>query len=321
MKLTDMFHGIWLESGLPQLLDLMPGWLALDERQLVFMLATPVFIGVFAWEYLKIRHDPQLVEGKESLRNFMLGAGYQTTELLFAGLIAFPVYALAYHHRLLDIPLNLWTGALLWVLTDLSFYCMHRSSHRVRWLWAAHVTHHSSPRMNFSTAMRQNATNIFNGGWLFYVPLALIGFNPVWIGLCYALSLVYQFFIHTTLVGKLHPVIEYLFNTPNHHRVHHARNPGYIDTNYGGVFIIFDRLFGTFAAERTDQPIEYGITRPMGGDGLLTSLLHEYRDMFLDVARRGPMGQRLRHLWMPPEWEREPSDIDTSSEKPSLHKS
>ncbi|WVM87639.1 sterol desaturase family protein [Halopseudomonas pachastrellae] len=165
----------------------------------------------------------------------MLGAGYQTTELLFAGLIAFPVHALAYQHRLFDIPLTLTSALALWVLTDLCFYWMHRSSHRVRWFWAAHVTHHSSERMNFSTAMRQNATNIFNGGWLFYVPLSLLGFNPVWIGVCYALSLVYQFFIHTTLVGKLHPVIEYLFNTPNHHRVHHARNPGYIDTNYGGV--------------------------------------------------------------------------------------
>ncbi|PCC98011.1 sterol desaturase family protein [Halopseudomonas pelagia] len=317
MTFSEMFYSLWRESGLPQLLDMLPPWLALDERQLVFMLATPIFIGVFAWEYFKIRHDPRLVDGAESLRNFMLGAGYQTTELLFAGLIAFPVYALAYRYRLLDIQLTVWTGALLWLLTDLCFYCMHRSSHRVRWLWAAHVTHHSSQRMNFSTAMRQNATNIFNGGWLFYVPLALIGFNPVWIGICYALSLVYQFFIHTTLVGRLHPAIEYVFNTPNHHRVHHGRNPAYIDTNYGGVFIIFDRLFGTFTQERADQPIEYGIVRQPESTGLLASWLHEYRDMFGDVARREPLQQRLRHLWMPPEWQRELPDSEQGTKDSS----
>lgn len=305
MEWLQMAREVWVQSGLARLLDMLPSWLAMDERQLVFMLATPVFIGVFAWEYLKIRHDPRLADGAESLRNFMLGAGYQTTELLFAGLIAFPVYALAYHHRLWDIPLTPLTGLLLWVLTDFCFYWMHRSSHRVRWLWAAHVTHHSSERMNFSTAMRQNATNIFNGGWLFYVPLAVLGFNPVWIGVCYALSLVYQFFIHTTLIGRLHPAIEYVFNTPNHHRVHHGRNPAYIDTNYAGVFIVFDRLFGTFTTERADQPIEYGITRPVGGNGLLISWLHEYRDMFGDMARSGPLSQRLKHLWMPPEWERD----------------
>lgn len=304
MNWASAFNAVYVDSGLANLVNALPTWLAMDERQLVFMLATPVFIGVFAWEYLKIRHDPRLVDGRESLRNFMLGAGYQITELLFAGIIAFPVYALAYHYRLLDISLTLSTALLLFVLTDLCFYWMHRASHRVRWLWAAHVTHHSSERMNFSTAMRQNATNIFNGGWLFYVPLALLGFNPVWIGVCYALSLVYQFFIHTTLVGKLHPAIEYVFNTPNHHRVHHGRNPAYIDTNYGGVLILFDRLFGSFTRERDDQQIEYGITRPVPGKGLVITWLHEYRDLFRDMAQRGPLLQRLQHLWRPPEWQR-----------------
>ena len=303
-SLSSLFTQVIADSGLQGLLQSLPAWLALDERQLIFVLATPVFIGVFVWEYLKIRHDHNLVDTQESIRNFMLGAGYQTTELLFAGLIAFPVHAFAYQHRLFDIPLTLTSALALWVLTDLCFYWMHRSSHRVRWFWAAHVTHHSSERMNFSTAMRQNATNIFNGGWLFYAPLSLLGFNPVWIGVCYALSLVYQFFIHTTLIGKLHPVIEYLFNTPNHHRVHHARNPGYIDTNYGGVFIIFDRLFGTFTSERADQPIEYGITRPFYSNSLLVNWLHEYRDIARDMRQPGPLSQRLQHLWRPPEWER-----------------
>lgn len=311
MSLIESFTDLWTHSGLGQLFATIAHWLALDERQLIFVIATPVFIGLTLWEYARIKNDPKRMDSGEAVRNFLLGGGYQLTELLFAGLIAFPVFALAYQHRLLDIELNWATGALLWVLTDLCFYVFHRAAHRVRWFWCGHVTHHSSERMNFSTAMRQNATNIFNGGWLFYVPLALIGFNPVWIGVCYALSLVYQFFIHTTLVGKLHPAIEFVFNTPNHHRVHHARNPAYIDTNYGGVFIIFDRLFGSFVEERADQPIEYGITRQVHTRSLIVSWTHEYVDMFRDMLRPGALGQRLKHLWAPPEWERKaaPSPI------------
>lgn len=312
MTLLPMMQDVWTTSGLAALWAWAQTWLALDARQLIFVVATPVFVGVTLWEYARIKNDPVLMDAREAVRNFMLGAGYQVTELLFAGLIAFPVYALAYHHRIATVELGWVTGILLFVLVDFTFYWFHRASHRVRWLWCTHVTHHSSERMNFSTAMRQNATNIFNGGWLFYVPLAFIGFNPVWIGICFALSLVYQFFIHTTLVTKLHPAIEFVMNTPNHHRVHHASNEGYIDTNYAGVFIVWDRLFGTFAAERADQPIHYGITRPVHTDSLWVMWTHEYVDLFRDMARPGSLAARLKHLWMPPEWTRQ---ADAPAEK------
>lgn len=279
-------------------------WLALDERQLIFLIATPLFIGVALWEYRRIRHDPRLMNVREALRNFMLGAGYQTTELLFAGIIAFPVYALAYHFRVFEIPLTVGTALLTFLLVDFAYYFFHRASHRVRWFWCAHVVHHSSQRMNFSTAMRQNATNIFNGGWLFYVPLALAGFHPVWIGVCYALSLVYQFFIHTTLVKKLPAPVEYVFNTPSHHRVHHGKNRDCIDRNFGGVLIIWDRMFGSFVEESEKGDIQYGITRPVPGDGLWTLWTHEYASLFADMKRPGALRQRLAHLWRPPEWER-----------------
>ena len=305
MALMDMMMAVLEESGLLPLWNALAPWLALDERQLIFVVATPVFIAVTVWEYLRIRHDPARMNVPEALRNFALGAGYQLTELLFAGLIAFPVYAFLYHHRLLDLELNWATGLLTFVGVDFCFYWMHRSSHRIRWFWAAHVVHHSSERMNFSTAMRQNATNIFNGMWLFYVPLALIGFNPVWIGVAYALSLVYQFFIHTTLVGKLPGWVETVFNTPSHHRVHHGRNPGYIDRNYGGTLIVWDRLFGTFVAEDEQAPPEYGITRPVHSRNLLVLWTHEYVDLFRAMARPGGLLSRLKHLWKPPEWDRD----------------
>lgn len=305
MALMDMMRAVLEESGLLPLWNALAPWLALDERQLIFVVATPVFIAVTLWEYLRIRHDPTRMDVPEALRNFALGAGYQLTELLFAGLIAFPVYAFLYHHRLLDLELNWATGLLTFVGVDFCFYWMHRSSHRIRWFWAAHVVHHSSERMNFSTAMRQNATNIFNGMWLFYVPLALIGFNPVWIGVAYALSLVYQFFIHTTLVGKLPGLVETVFNTPSHHRVHHGRNPGYIDRNYGGTLIVWDRLFGTFVAEDEQAPPDYGITRPIHSRNLLVLWTHEYVDLFRAMARPGGLQARLKHLWKPPEWDRD----------------
>ena len=301
----DMMRAVLEESGLLPLWNTLAPWLALDERQLIFVVATPVFIAVTLWEYLRIRHDPTRMDIPEALRNFALGAGYQLTELLFAGLIAFPVYAFLYHHRLLDLELNWAMGLLTFVGVDFCFYWMHRSSHRIRWFWAAHVVHHSSERMNFSTAMRQNATNIFNGMWLFYVPLALIGFNPVWIGVAYALSLVYQFFIHTTLVGKLPGWVETVLNTPSHHRVHHGRNPGYIDRNYGGTLIVWDRLFGTFVAEDEQAPPDYGITRPIHSRNLLVLWTHEYVDLFRAMARPGGLQARLKHLWKPPEWDRD----------------
>lgn len=305
MALMDMMRAVLEESGLLPLWNALAPWLALDERQLIFVVATPVFIAVTLWEYLRIRHDPTRMDVPEALRNFALGAGYQLTELLFAGLIAFPVYAFLYHHRLLDLELNWAMGLLTFLGVDFCFYWMHRSSHRIRWFWAAHVVHHSSERMNFSTAMRQNATNIFNGMWLFYVPLALIGFNPVWIGVAYALSLVYQFFIHTTLVGKLPGWVETVFNTPSHHRVHHGRNPGYIDRNYGGTLIVWDRLFGTFVAEDEQAPPDYGITRPVHSRNLLVLWTHEYVDLFRAMARPGGLLSRLKHLWKPPEWDRD----------------
>jgi sterol desaturase/sphingolipid hydroxylase (fatty acid hydroxylase superfamily) len=306
MVLTDMMMSVLEGSGLLPLWNTLAPWLALDERQLIFVVATPLFIAITFWEYLRIRHDTTRMDVAEAIRNFALGAGYQITELLFAGLIAFPVYAFLYHYRILDLELNWATGFLTFLGVDFCFYWMHRSSHRIRWFWAAHVVHHSSERMNFSTAMRQNATNIFNGIWVFYLPLALIGFNPVWIGVAYALSLVYQFFVHTTLVGKLPRRVELVFNTPSHHRVHHGRNPGYIDRNYGGTLIIWDRLFGTFAAEDEQAPPEYGITRPVHSNNLLVLWTHEYVDLFRAMARPGgSLLLRIKHLWKPPEWDRD----------------
>ncbi|QSP95236.1 sterol desaturase family protein [Marinobacter salinisoli] len=320
MALTDMLLAVLHDSGLIGLWEMVAPWLALDARQLIFVVATPAFIAVAVWEYLRIKHDPKLMDGREAIRNFALGAGYQTTELLFAGIIAFPVYALCYHYRLFDLELNALTAILTFIGVEFCFYWMHRTSHRVRWFWAAHIVHHSSERMNFSTAMRQNATNIFNGNWLFYLPLALLGFNPVWIGVAYALSLVYQFFIHTTLVRRLPDWVELIFNTPSHHRVHHGRNRGYIDQNFGGVLIVWDRLFGTFTPEDERNPPHYGVTTPPPSNNLFVLWTHEYVDLFRDMAQPGRLWFRIKHLWKPPEWKRPaPADLGTTHARTPLN--
>lgn len=300
----ESFLTVIERSGLMPLWLWANEWLALDARQLIFVVATPIFVGVAVWEYLRIRHDPRRMNGAEAVRNFLLGAGYQTSELLFAGIIAFPVYALVYQFRLFDLELTWLTVLLTFIGVEFCFYWMHRSSHRIRWFWAAHVVHHSSERMNFTTAMRQNATNIFNGNWWFYIPLVWFGFNPIWVGIAFALSLVYQFFIHTTVIGRLPAWVEWFFNTPSHHRVHHGRNAGYIDKNYGGVVIIWDRLFGTFVDENAQDPPDYGITKPVPSNNLITLWTHEYVDLFREMAQPGPILERLKHLWKPPEWQR-----------------
>jgi sterol desaturase/sphingolipid hydroxylase (fatty acid hydroxylase superfamily) len=307
------------QSIILQLWHFASTWLALDARQLIFVIATPFFLGTAMWEYRRIKDNPRLMNVREATQNFLLGAGYQLTELLFAGVISFPVYALAWHYRVATLPATLFSFVLTFVAVDFVYYFYHRASHRVRWFWAAHVVHHSSQRMNYSTAMRQNATNIFNGGWLCFVPLALIGFNPVWIGMSWALSLVYQFFIHTTLVGKLPRAIEWIFNTPSHHRVHHGKNSGYIDRNYAGVLIVWDRMFGSFVEEDCSSEIEYGITKAIPGDTLWVYWTHEYRELFQDMAQPGSLLQRLKHLWMPPEYVREPARQHHDSNLAATH--
>ena len=196
------------------------------------------------------------------------------------------------------------TGVLLFLSLEFCYYWFHRASHRMRWFWSAHVAHHSSTLMNFSTAMRQSAIYSIVGNWLFYVPLALLGFEPIWVFFMLTVNLAYQYFIHTQWVGKLHPAIEFVFNTPSHHRVHHGRNPGYIDRNYGGTLIVWDRLFGTFVDENAQDPPEYGITRPVRSSNLIVLWTHEYVDLFRDMAQPGGLLSRLTHLWKPPEWQR-----------------
>jgi sterol desaturase/sphingolipid hydroxylase (fatty acid hydroxylase superfamily) len=192
-----------------------------------------------------------------------------------------------------------WELVILFVGVDLGYYWFHRASHRVRFLWAIHVTHHSSELMNFTTALRQPPLEHVID-WLWFVPLAWLGFSPRQILLAYGFNLIYQFFIHTELVDRFPKWIEFVFNTPSHHRVHHGTNAEYLDRNYAGVFIIWDRLFGSFIEEKA--PVSYGILHPIHSSNPFYVGFHLWADIFRDVCRPFPLWIRLKHIVAPPGW-------------------
>ena len=187
---------------------------------------------------------------------------------------------------------------LLLLADDVTFYWYHRLAHQIRFFWAAHVQHHSSEHMNFSVALRQSWGEPFIK-FLFYIWLPFIGFNPVYILIMQAISLVYQFFPHTKLVGKLGP-IEWIFNTPSHHRVHHATQVQYLDKNHAGILIIWDRMFGTFQKE-IEVPT-YGITVNINSFNPLKIASHEYISLWQDIRRAKKLSHKIKYLINPPGW-------------------
>ena len=227
---------------------------------------------------------------------------HQASDAFFLWLMIKTVYSWTYSHGLRTVPETWWSFVLLLLLQDFLYYFFHRASHRVRWMWASHVTHHSSEGMNFSTAFRQSLTYPISGMWLFWIPLAWIGFTPDWVILAVGLNLAFQFFVHTRLgaldsryAGFWRGLGQYV-NTPSVHRVYHAKNPQYIDRNYAGVLTIWDRMFGSFVPEE-DAPV-FGITRQVHTHNPITLTFHEWRDMWADVFR----DRDIRYLWKPPEW-------------------
>ncbi len=292
----------------------------IDWKQVFLMAMTPVFLIAFAVEWqLRRKRGPAhrmwaQFEWRDILANLGLGASYQVFEVIAHTLLTGAAVLWFYEHRLFDVPVNAWTILPLLVAVEFCYYWFHRTSHRVRWFWSAHVVHHSSERMNMTTAMRQSLLYSITGWWLFFMPLVLLGVHPAVVFFLYAVDLAYQYFVHTEAVGKFPRWVEYCFNTPSNHRVHHGRNEQYVDRNYGGILIVFDRLFGTYAEEADDNPVEYGITRQIHSYNVFTLNFHEFADMWRDVMRPGAWALRLQHLLRPPEWQR--PDSQPGSGKP-----
>lgn len=197
---------------------------------------------------------------------------------------------------LFDIPLTWWSWAAALLAADFSYYWMHRWEHEVRILWAHHSVHHSSPEFNLTTALRLAWVEGLIE-WIFFVPMILIGFDPVQTIVALAFVVAYQTLIHTEKVGKL-GWLDKILNTPSVHRVHHGSNRKYLDKNYGGVLIIWDRLFGTYQAE--EEPVIYGLTEPVGSANPVTINFHEYRQILRELCNAGSVRAAFRILFGSP---------------------
>lgn len=265
-------------------------------------LATPFFIGLVIAEMIYARLSGRArFEPRDTAASLLMGFG----SVVFGAAFAFMFLGIAkalQPYRFVDLG---WSGlaiAACFVLDDFIYYWWHRASHRVRWLWADHVNHHSSQHYNLSTALRQSWSGNFTPGLFFRAPLVLLGFPIPIIVFVHGLNLVYQFWIHTEAIGKLPRAIEAVMNTPSHHRVHHATNPDYLDSNYAGVFIIWDRMFGTFVPERAEDPVRYGIVHNIATFNVLKIAAHEWIGMFADLARAKSLRDAFCYVFAPPGW-------------------
>jgi len=263
--------------------------------------AVPAFVLLVMIEMLWARRRaPDAYEPRDTLVSLAFGLGSTVAGLLTGGLVA----ALAlwlYDHRLLEIGWTWWAWGLCFVLDDFAYYWAHRTGHRVRWFWASHVNHHSSQHYNLSTALRQSWTGFIALSFIFRIPLALVGFHPAMIAIVGGINLIYQFWIHTEAIRRLPRWFEAVMNTPSHHRVHHATNPVYLDRNYAGTFIVWDKAFGTFQPELDGERIRYGIVKQLGSFNLLWGVFHEWIGIARDVWS-APWRHKLSYLWRAPGW-------------------
>ncbi len=200
-----------------------------------------------------------------------------------------------------------WAWTVLFFADDFAYYWFHRMNHEVRLFWAGHVPHHSSVKLNFGTALRQGVGERLHK-FLFWMWIPLLGFDPIMMLMMMAINLFYQFWVHTELVDKLPRPIEWIFNTPSHHRVHHASNIRYLDCNHAGVLIIWDRLFGTFSEEKqTEKPI-YGLTKNIESYHPITVATHEYQAIWKDVRRANKWSDKLKYIFYAPGWSHDGPD-------------
>jgi len=264
--------------------------------------ATPFFIALVVAEMLFVRLSGRgRYETRDTATSLIMGFGSVVSGALFTFLFIAFARALA-PYRLTDLGWVWWVFVAAFLLDDLTYYWWHRASHRIRWLWADHVQHHSSQHYNLSTALRQPLTGAFTPGLFFRAPMLLLGFPLPMIVFVHGINLVYQFWIHTEAIKRFPRPIEWVMNTPSHHRVHHATNARYLDSNYAGMLIIWDRMFGTFAAEREDGAPRYGIVKNLGSYNPLRVAFHEWVGIFNDVTRAHSLRDAVLYLLAPPGW-------------------
>jgi sterol desaturase/sphingolipid hydroxylase (fatty acid hydroxylase superfamily) len=276
----------------------------------IFLKVFPfLLIIIFVEAFLIVEWKKQKYPWKENFVSFVIAIGHRISQMIpTAGFLIF-----VWNHRIFTIsPNHWWSIPLLFISLEFTYYWFHRASHRIRWFWASHLVHHSSEHFNLSTAYRLGWTGGISGSAIFFMPLAWLGFQPFTIAVALSLNLLYQFWIHTELIPKL-GFLEWFLNTPSHHRVHHASNSEYIDRNYGGVLIIFDRLFGSFTSENTSNPPIYGLTHPIKSNNPLKIALYEWMQIFKDIVSTNSWKKRFCYAFAPPDWKPKDAGINSKS--------
>ena len=264
--------------------------------------AIPFFIACVALEIVWLKFHPikDAYTFKDARTSLIMGIGSSISDLLLKALLVGTLFWV-WKFRFFDLGSSIWIILLALVATDFVYYWIHYTYHKSRWFWATHVVHHSSEHYNLTTALRQQWTNGISGTVLFKVPLVLLGIHPAIIVFVMAINLLYQFWFHTETIDKMPRWFEAVMNTPSHHRVHHGRNARYLDCNYAGIFIIWDRMFGTFVPELPDEKVEYGIVKPLTTYNPFKVAFAEFVAMGKDVFGKGlTLGQRFKYLFAAP---------------------
>jgi len=282
----------------------------------IIVLATPVFLLLIGIEFLiGLKRGRNTYRLNDALNSIGLGVMSQIAGV-FSALFTVAIYTVAFEHMSLwqfsAREPAVWVAGL--VLYDFCYYWVHRFGHTVALMWAAHVVHHQSEDYNLSTALRQTSSG-WLVSWIFYLPMAVLGFPPLVFGVVALVDLLYQYWVHTQQIGQLGWFDRWLC-APSNHRVHHAVNDKYLDKNYGGIFIVWDRLFGSFEPEDDAVPCVYGTRGPLRSWNPLWANLHSYAEIAKDSWRARAWGDKLRVWFMHPGWR--PADVAQRWPKPAF---
>ncbi len=269
--------------------------------QVAMLFSTPITLSLVLLEiFISVRYDKEYYRAKDTKANLVLGLGYIIIDTVSrgAGLILLGVvYFYGWHPAFFHNHAILYWVVLV-LLEDLTYWFMHLLDHRVRFLWAGHIHHHSSKEFNFSVGLRSAVFEPVEK-FFFFIPLALIGFKPLDIILIYVLAQGWGTFVHTRTIKKLGP-LEYFFTTPSHHRVHHGVNIKYLDKNYGMFLIIWDKIFGTFEPEDDKEPVQYGTVNNVAYKNYFDIIFNEYGRIIKDAGLKIPFRQKLKYIFGPP---------------------
>lgn len=273
------------------------------------MIALPFFFLALAIEYVWARKQLRAVyeasDFKTSMGIMVLTVFVDLIPKLLGLTLMFLCFKLSPLQGWVDRSWPFWV--LLFFLDDFTYYWFHRANHEVRFMWAGHASHHNSQYYNLGTALRQGVGERITK-YVFWCPLALLGFDPVMIVTMLSISLIYQYWLHTEAIDRLPAWFEFIFNTPSHHRVHHGSNVRYLDRNHGATLIIWDRLFGTFSEEQRDEPVVYGLTKNVENPTVLKAAFNEYANMSRDVKRTNSWLDKLCYIFLAPGWSHDGED-------------